>query len=231
MSLDFRKSKPSAAAARRTVLAMVGCAWAASAALGPWAQARAAEPEPAALADFRSFLRDVKAGRADFTQTVRSPDGAKTRVSTGRFEFFRPNRFRFTYLKPYPQTIVSDGQKVWFYDPDLNQVTVRKLGDALGATPAALLAGQAVEQDFDLKAQPDRDGLAWLQATPRRKEGTIDSLQLGFRGHSLAALEIADSFGQRSLLKFDSFQIEPSLPAELFRFVMPAGADLAEPSL
>jgi outer membrane lipoprotein carrier protein len=231
MTLTSSTTKPTAATARRTALALALFVWAAPAAFGPWALAQAAEPESSALADFRSFLRDVKAGRADFTQTVRSPDGAKTRVSTGRFEFFRPNRFRFTYLKPYPQTIVSDGQKVWFHDPDLNQVTVRKLGDALGATPAALLAGQAVEQDFDLKALPDRDGLAWLQATPRRKEGTIDSLQLGFRGHTLAALEIADSFGQRSLLKFDSFQIEPSLPAELFRFVMPAGADLAEPAL
>jgi outer membrane lipoprotein carrier protein len=190
---------------------------------------------PVAHADateaLRAFVRDVKSGRAEFTQTVASPDGLRKKVSSGRFAFSRPNRFRFDYLKPYLQTIVGDGQKVWFHDPDLNQVTVRKLGDALGSTPAALLAGQAIDRDFELKTLPDRDGLQWVQAWPRNKEGTIQWLQLGFRGKTLASLEIADSFGQRSVLKFDSFQIEPSLPAELFRFVMPAGADLAEPAL
>lgn len=176
----------------------------------------------------RAFVRDAKAGRAGFTQTVRSPDGSKTRVSSGRFEFFRPGRFRFAYLKPYPQTIVSDGQKVWFHDPDLNQVTVRKLGDALGSTPAALLAGQSLERDFTLQAQPERDGLSWVLATPRQRDGTIQSLRVGFKGRTLAAVEIADSFGQHSLLQFTELQIEPSLPAELFRFSIPPGADVSE---
>ena len=176
----------------------------------------------------RAFVRDVKTGRSDFTQTVTSPDGARKKVSSGRFEFSRPNRFRFTYLKPYPQTIVADGQKVWFHDPDLNQVTVRKLGDALGSTPAALLAGQTLERDFELSAQPDRDGLNWVQATPRAKDGTIQWLKAGFRGKALVAVEIADSFGQRSLLQFTELATEVSLPADTFHFVVPAGADLSE---
>lgn len=176
----------------------------------------------------RAFVRDVKTGRSDFTQTVTSPDGARKKVSSGRFEFSRPNRFRFTYLKPYPQTIVADGQKVWFHDPDLNQVTVRKLGDALGSTPAALLAGQTLERDFELLAQPDRDGLNWVQATPRAKDGTIQWLKAGFRGKALVAVEIADSFGQRSLLQFTELATEVSLPADTFHFVVPAGADLSE---
>lgn len=176
----------------------------------------------------RAFARDVKTGRAEFSQTVTSPDGAKKKTSSGRFEFQRPNRFRFTYLKPYAQTIVSDGQKVWFHDPDLNQVTVRKLGEALGATPAALLAGQSLERDFELKTLPEREGLAWVQATPRSKEGSIQWMKAGFRGSVLVAVEVADSFGQRSMLSFSDMQTEMSLPADTFRFVVPVGADLAE---
>lgn len=176
----------------------------------------------------RSFVREVKAGRAQFSQTVSSPDGVKKKTSSGRFEFQRPNRFRFTYTQPYPQTIVSDGQKVWFHDPDLNQVTVRRLGEALGSTPAALLAGQSMDKDFELHALPDHDGLAWVQATPKVRDGTIQWLKAGFKGPQLQALEIADSFGQRSMLRFSNLTQEASLPAELFRFVPPAGADVSE---
>mgnify|MGYP003703627059 CR=1 FL=1 len=177
----------------------------------------------------RAFVQDAKAGRASFTQTVHAPNGNRTKVSTGRFEFSRPNRFRFEYQKPYAQTIVSDGEKVWFHDPDLNQVTVRKLGEALGSTPAAILAGQSIERDFDLKDQPDQDGLSWVLATPKGKDGTIQSLRVGFKGRSLSVIEIADSFGQRSVLQFADLQILPSLPPATFHFAVPAGADVSGP--
>lgn len=177
----------------------------------------------------RAFVHSAKAGRASFTQTVHAPNSNRTKVSSGRFEFSRPNRFRFVYQKPYAQTIVSDGEKVWFHDPDLNQVTVRKLGDALGNTPAAILAGQAIERDFDLKDQPDSEGLSWVLATPRQKEGTIQSLRVGFKGRTLAVMEIADSFGQRSVLQFSELQILPSLPADTFHFSVPAGAEISAP--
>ncbi len=177
----------------------------------------------------RAFVQDAKAGRAGFTQTVHAPNSNRTKVSTGRFEFSRPNRFRFEYQKPYAQTIVSDGEKVWFHDPDLNQVTVRKLGDALGSTPAAILAGQSIERDFDLKDQSDQDGLSWVLATPKSKDGTIQSLRVGFKGRSLSVIEIADSFGQRSVLQFADLQILPSLPAATFHFAVPAGADVSGP--
>jgi outer membrane lipoprotein carrier protein len=176
----------------------------------------------------RAFVRDVKAGRADFTQTVSAPDGKRQKVSNGQFEFLRPNRFRFVYVKPEPQTIVSDGVKVWFHDPDLNQVTVRKLGDALGSTPASLLASSSMDKDFELKAEPDQNGLAWVRATPRQRDNTIQWLKVGFQGSTLAAVEIADSFGQRSMLRLSRFQAEASLPPETFRFAPPAGADVAE---
>ena len=179
-----------------------------------------------AVEALRGFVRDAKSGRADFTQTVTSPDGKRSKVSSGRFEFQRPNRFRFAYLKPYPQTIVGDGQKVWFHDPDLNQVTVRAWSEALGSTPAALLAGQSIERDFDLKAQPTAQGVEWVLATPRQSGGTIVTMKAGFKAGALAAVEIADSFGQRSLIEFGPMQLGLSLPADTFQFVVPKGADV-----
>jgi outer membrane lipoprotein carrier protein len=181
-----------------------------------------------AVDQLRDFVRDVKTGASNFTQTVTSPDGARKKVSTGRFEFARPNRFRFEYTKPFEQTIVADGQKVWLYDPDLNQVSARTLTKALGSTPAALLAGGSLEQDFTLSSEPSADGLDWALATPKAKDGPFQSMKVGFRGKELAAVEIVDSFGQRSLLRFDGFSANPTLAPGTFRFSVPAGADLLE---
>jgi outer membrane lipoprotein carrier protein len=176
----------------------------------------------------KDFIRDVKTGRAQFTQTVTSPDGAKTKTSTGSFEFSRPNRFRFVYAKPVEQTIVADGQKVWIYDADLNQASSRKFSNALGATPAALLAGGSLDKDFDLASLPAKDGLDWVGATPKAKDGAFKSLRVGFRGKELAAVEIVDAFDQRSLLQFSQFVAGVSLPADTFQFKPPAGADIIE---
>jgi outer membrane lipoprotein carrier protein len=176
----------------------------------------------------KEFVRDVKTGRAQFTQTVTSQDGKKTKTTSGSFEFSRPNRFRFAYAKPFEQTIVGDGQKVWIYDADLNQVSVRKLGQALGATPAALLAGGSLEREFDLSNLPPHDGLDWAEAKPKAKDGAFQSVRVGFKGKDLAALEIIDSFGQKSLLQFNGFTPSAAIPAETFRFTVPAGADVIE---
>lgn len=176
----------------------------------------------------REFTREVRSARAAFTQTVTSPDGAKTKVSSGQFEFARPNRFRFVYAKPFEQQIVADGQKVWLYDVDLNQVTVRPIGQALGATPAALLAGASLDKEFELSALPPKDGLDWAQALPRSREGSIQAIRVGFSGSTLAALEIVDAFGQRSLLRFTALQANPKITDDAFRFVPPKGVDLIE---
>ncbi|MGL6110984.1 MAG: outer membrane lipoprotein chaperone LolA [Rubrivivax sp.] len=181
-----------------------------------------------ALDTLREFVRDVKSGRAAFTQTVTSADGAKKKVSSGSFEFARPNRFRFGYAKPFEQLIVSDGQKVWIYDADLNQVSVRKLTQALGATPAALLAGASLEKEFELAAQATKDGIDWVLATPRQKDGAFQSMRIGFRGKELAAVEILDSFGQRSLLQFSQYVPNAAIAEHSFRFVPPPGADVIE---
>lgn len=176
----------------------------------------------------RAFVRDVKSGKAAFTQTVTSSDNAKTRTQTGSFEFQRPNRFRFSYAKPFEQSIVADGEKVWIYDKDLNQASSRRIAQALGATPAALLAGGSLDADFHLANLPPKDGLEWAEAKPRAKDSAFQSVRVGFRGNVLAALEIVDSFGQRSLLRFGDFAPNAALPAETFRFVAPPGVDVVE---
>ncbi len=176
----------------------------------------------------REFIRDVKSGRAQFTQTVTSPDGAKKKTSTGSFEFARPNRFRFAYAKPFEQVIVADGQKVWIYDADLNQASSRKFSAALGATPASLLAGGALDKDFELAPLPAKDGLEWVAATPKAKDGSFKSVRVGFRGKDLAAVEIVDAFDQRSLLQFSQFAPGVAIAPETFQFKPPPGADVVE---
>lgn len=198
-----------------------------------------------AVATLRSFVKDVQTGRANFTQTVTSPDGKKTRKSSGTLEFQRPNRFRFAYNGPTEQLIVGDGKQVWLYDTDLNQVTVRPMSQALGATPAALLSGGSLEKDFTLKnasavsapgaasaspapSQATSSQLEWVEALPRHKEGQFQSVRVGFQkgNGQLAALEILDSFGQRSRLDFTQVESKVSFAPNRFEFTPPAGADV-----
>ena len=188
----------------------------------------------AGLESLEAFVKNAKSGRADFTQTVTAPsrDGQPSRVktSTGTFEFQRPGRFKFDYQKPFAQTIVADGKTLWLYDADLNQVTQRAQAQALGSTPAALIAAapnlRAMQADFTLEGEPARDGLEWVKATPKNKDGQLQSILVGFQGDALVALEILDSFGQRSVLKFSKVEVNPALAAGTFAFKAPAGADV-----
>ncbi len=197
-----------------------------------WLAALAIGAVPFARADavdtLREFVRDVKSGRAAFTQTVTSTDGARKKLSSGQFEFLRPNRFRFAYSKPFEQLIVADGNKVWIFDTDLNQASSRRIAQALGSTPAALLAGSSLDAEFTLSAAPARDGLEWALATPKAKDGAFQSMRVGFKGRELAAVEIVDSFGQRSLLNFSRFDANVIFDADRFHFTPPAGADVIE---
>lgn len=187
-----------------------------------------------ALESLENFVKTVKTGRADFTQVVSAPakDGQMPRVKTssGTFEFARPSRFKFLYRKPFEQSIVADGQTLWLYDVDLNQVTARKQSQVLGSTPAALIAAapdlKALQADFTLADAPDKDGLQWVVATPKAKDGQLQTVRVGFKAAELAALEILDSFGQRSLLTFNRLEANPALPASSFQFKPPAGADV-----
>ncbi len=191
--------------------------------------AMAATPVHADAVDtLREFVRDVKTGRADFTQVVTSSDGARKKTSSGQFEFQRPNRFRFAYTKPFEQLIVADGSKVWIFDADLNQASSRRVAQALGSTPAALLAGGSLDDEFVLSALPARDGIEWALATPKVKDGPFQALRVGFKGKALTSVEITDSFGQRSVLAFARFEDNIALPSDRFRFTPPAGADVIE---
>ena len=189
-----------------------------------------------AMESLENFVRTAKTGHADFTQVITAParDGqaARTKTSSGTFDFQRPNRFRFEYRKPFEQTIVADGQTLWLHDKDLNQVSQRKQAKVLGSTPAALIAAspdlETLKRDFDLQVLPDSNGLQWVQATPRQKEGQLTNMKVGFRGDQLAALEILDSFGQRSVLTFNNMQLNASVNADAFRFVPPKGADVVQ---
>jgi len=186
------------------------------------------------MESLEAFVKTARTGRAEFTQTVTSPpregQAAREKVSTGTFEFQRPGKFRFDYRKPFVQNIVADGETLWLYDADLNQVTQRKQAQALGSTPAALIAAapdlRALQADFALEAAPERDGLQWVKATPRNKDGQLQNVQIGFQGDALAALEILDSFGQRSVLKFSKVEINLALPPATFAFKPPPGADV-----
>ena len=189
------------------------------------------------LKSLESFMKGTQTGKADFTQTVTSPpkDGqtARTKTSSGSFEFQRPGRFKFVYKKPFEQTIVADGQTLWLYDVDLNQVTARKQQDALGSTPAALIASgtdlKGLSEAFDLKAGAARDGMEWVDAQPKAKDGQLQSVKVGFRQGQLAVLEIVDGLGQRSVLSFAQWQGNVAVKPERFRFQPPAGADVIRP--
>lgn len=190
------------------------------------------------LESLEAFVKNTKSGRAVFTQVVTSParegQTAKTKTSSGSFEFLRPNRFKFLYKKPFEQSIVSDGQTLWLHDLDLNQVTARKLTQVLGGTPAAVIAAaadiKALQADFTLVPQPDKGGLEWVRATPKTKDGQVQNISVGFKtsdkGSELAVLEILDSFGQRSVMTFSQFEVNPALSATGFQFKPPVGADV-----
>ena len=207
---------------------LAGVAWPA------WAHADALEA-------LSQFIRQTRSGRAQFTQVVTSPtrqgQPPRSKTSSGSFEFQRPGKFRFDYRKPFVQTLLADGQTLWMHDVDLNQVTARNQAQVLGSTPVALLTAatdlEGLKADFTFKAEPDREGLQWVRATPKKADGQIQSVLVGLRaadkGVSLAVLDVQDSLGQRSVLGFSAFELNPALPASSFVFKVPAGADVIRP--
>lgn len=201
---------------------LCGCLWGGAA----WANG---------LADLERFLQQVQQGRVAFTQVVTPPARAgeparRGKTSSGTFEFARPDRFRFQYTRPFEQTIVADGQSLWLHDIDLNQVTVRAQAQALGQTPMALLTAaadlQALRQAFELRSEEDADGTRWALATPRQRDGQLRQVRIGFKGGQLVALDMLDSFGQRSLITFGALDARPGFAPGHFRFAPPAGTEV-----
>ncbi len=213
---------------RRAALALSLAAWLPAA----WA---------GGLDSLSRFLQDVRSGQARFTQEVSTParegQPARRKTQSGQFEFQRPGKFRFDYNSPFAQTIVADGQTLWLYDPDLQQASARNQAQALGSTPAAIVAAattiQALEKDFSLSEEPSQDGLQWVKAQPKAGDGQLQSIRVGFAPAAspgqpprLSALDILDAFGQRSQLRFEHFEANPSLPASRFQFSPPPGVDV-----
>jgi outer membrane lipoprotein carrier protein len=182
-----------------------------------------------ALEQFKSFVAGTKAARGEFTQRqIKKTETSKPQApSTGTFVFARPGKFIWTYTKPYEQLLQADGEQLYIYDKDLNQVTIKKLGDALGSSPAAILFGSNdLEKNFTLSEAGTRDGLEWLNATPKGKDTSFEQISIGLRNGTPEAMELKDAFGQTSVLTFKKFEKNPTLAATHFKFVIPKGADV-----
>jgi outer membrane lipoprotein carrier protein len=180
------------------------------------------------LAQLKQFVAATASAEGAFSQTVMTPSGRKPQQSSGTFALQRPGKFRWSYDKPYPQLLISDGVRVWSFDPELRQVAIKKAGAALGASPAALLAGENLERHFELKAIGTVDGVAYVEATPKSSESNFERVKIGLIDAKPVSMEIHDSFGQISLLRFTRFTVNPPLAASLFHFSPPPGVDVVE---
>ena len=183
----------------------------------------------AALDQFKSFVASTQSAKGEFTQQQlgKSKSGKATPASSGSFVFARPGKFIWTYQKPYEQVLQADGETLYIYDKDLNQVTTRKLGNALGSSPAAILFGSnKLEENFTLSEAGARDDMEWLNATPKAKDTSFEQISIGLKGGVPMAMELKDTFGQTSRLTFTNFQRNPQLGAQQFKFEVPKGADV-----
>lgn len=178
------------------------------------------------LGQLKTFLTETHSARGSFTQTVIARSGRKPQQSSGTFSFTRPGKFRWIYEKPYEQLLVGDGEKFWSFDRDLNQVTAKKIGQAFGSSPAALLAGEALDKNFELKEAQPAEGLEFVEAHPKAQDATFQDLRIGFKNGLPQLMEIHDNFGQTTLLRFIKFESNPTLPPGEFRFTPPKGADV-----
>ena len=175
----------------------------------------------------RAFFEQVQSLRAHFTQELVQAGSGTLQRSSGEVVLQRPGRFRWDYREPFRQVIVADGERLWFYDTDLEQVTVKDLEEGLGGTPAALLTSRRpLDESFKLAELPAVDGLARAELRPKARDGNFESIQLGFRGGELESMEIIDSFGQLTRLGFSAVERNPKLDPALFRFTPPAGVDV-----
>lgn len=180
-----------------------------------------------AIEQLHDFLKITRTLKADFSQSVLGKNGRKPQLSSGSVAISRPGKLRWEIAQPYPQLVVGDGEKIWIHDPELQQVTVRKAGQAISGSPAALLAGNnELERNFTLRDTGDQDGLAWVEATPKAAESGFEKVRLGFAGSDLKAMDLFDSFGQTTQIRFSRIEKNPALPASTFSFKPPAGADV-----
>jgi outer membrane lipoprotein carrier protein len=181
------------------------------------------------LDDFLAFNQSTRTATARFEQQVIDRSGKVVERATGSFAFARPGKFRWTYEKPHKQVLVADGSKLWIHDPDLNQVTIKRIDQAISSTPAALLAGRDdITKLFTLSDGGAADGLSWVVATPKSQDTGFERVRLGLQGRTLAAMELHDQLGGRTLLRFSDVKANAALAQETFAFTPPKGADVLE---
>lgn len=182
-----------------------------------------------AIDQFRDFATNTRSARGEFVQRTARSGGLSPEQASGQFAFSRPGRFRWEVRRPFEQLLVADGERLWFFDRDLNQVTVRRLAQALGATPAAILFGGGdPARDFALREIPGRDGQEWLEAIPKSRDAGFERIALGFRNGLPEAMEVRDAFGRTTTFAFRGVERNVAVDADAFRFVPPRGADLLE---
>lgn len=173
------------------------------------------------------FFDKTSSMRAQFEQVVTDNRGQKMQEVSGTMQLLRPGKFRWDYNKPYQQEIVGDGERIWLFDPELNQVTVRNLSQAIGSSPAALLAGsKEVEKNFKLENINGKDNLEWVSAKPKDADSGFDEVKLGFGKAGLERMELQDSYGNLTSILFSKLERNPKLNQQTFMFKPPAGADV-----
>ena len=181
-----------------------------------------------AVESLKTFVNKALTFQANFSQTLLDKNFQVIRKASGSMMFERPGKFRWTYDQPYQQLIVGDGKQVWFYDQDLAQVTVHRLDQALGSTPAALLAGgNTIERDFNLQEIDVQGETEWLEAIPKNQENSFELIRLGFsKTGILREMVLRDSFDQVTWLIFSEIEQNPTLTPDLFQFTPPEGVDV-----
>lgn len=180
----------------------------------------------AGIDQLKAFWANTQAAQGTFAQSVVAKSGRKPQNSTGIFMLARPGKLRWSYEKPYKLLLVADGEKLWTYDVDLNQVTIGKMDKTLGASPAALLTGESLDKHFTLSEAGAADGLEIVDAVPKSADSTFARVRIGLSNNLPRLMEVQDNFGQTTTLLFTEFQPNPVLPKEAFRFVPPKGADV-----
>jgi outer membrane lipoprotein carrier protein len=180
-----------------------------------------------APAQLRQFSAQVQSATGQFTQQKIGAQGAA--VQSGDFSFQRPGKFKWAVKKPYEQLIVSDGQRVYQFDPDLAQVTERSVDSSIGASPAAILFGSgSLDKAFEISARPGKDGLDWLRAKPRSADAGFTHVDIAFDRDLPVVLELLDSFGQTTRITLSNITANAKLPPDEFRFVPPPGTDVVK---
>lgn len=182
-----------------------------------------------AQAQLRAFVDTVKTATGNFTQSTVGAQGRTQPAQSGTFAFQRPGKFRWAVKQPYEQLIVSDGKQVYQYDPDLAQVTERKVDQAIGTSPAAILFGSGnLEQAFNVTPMPDRDGMQWLRAKPRNADAGFSQVDIGLKNNLPARVELLDSFGQTTRVELSGIQSNATISADAFAFTAPKGVDVVK---